>query len=195
MSLKNMLFTCSVIILMVLFSGCTKYPEANVQNAEQALEDIKSLEGDRYLADAFNALQDSLNTTVAELNVQREKSVFKRDYSKGKEILQTLIEDAEILKSKIGPRKEELKAETDQIIIDYKAAHEDVKKLILKLPKNKNTKAAVERKKIELNSIESEFQNVSDFIDAKDFVSAKETASSANVRIQALKKELSQNQR
>lgn len=192
MSIKRIVLIFSLIITLFMLSGCAKYPEAEVQKAEQAVEDTKSAECDRYLVEEFNALQDSLNFSIAELKVQKEKSVFKRNYSEGKEMLNIVIDKAETIKEKIGARKEEVKAETEQIVIDYRAAHEDVKELISKLTKAKNTKPIAERRQIELNAIELIFEDVSAFIKKEDFMSAKQTAESTYVRIQSLKEELKQ---
>jgi hypothetical protein len=59
--MKKVTFLSALVLMVVLATGCAKLPQVELDAATAALDSAKVVEANRYLADEFNALQDSLN--------------------------------------------------------------------------------------------------------------------------------------
>ncbi len=64
--------------LALVFSSCQKYPQAEVDQANAAIDAARVAEADVYAADEFTALKDSLAMVIN--SVEKEKSKLFSNY-------------------------------------------------------------------------------------------------------------------
>lgn len=62
-----------VAVAALMFTSCAKAPEVEINNAKAAVEAVKTIEAARYVPAEFNALQDSLNAALLEVENQNAK--------------------------------------------------------------------------------------------------------------------------
>ena len=73
---KFLLSLSALAIALFVFSGCAKVPQAEIDNANVAIEAAKTAQADVYVPEAFAALQDSMNVAVTSIEAKKSK-LFK----------------------------------------------------------------------------------------------------------------------
>src|SRR4030042_4119823 len=109
MSVKSLLTFVAVVLVMAFMVGCAKPPQADLDAAKAALEAAKAVGADRYVANIFNAAQDSLNAASTEIEAQNSKFALGRNYKKAQALLAAVTRLANEAKDKTEDGKEEVK--------------------------------------------------------------------------------------
>jgi hypothetical protein len=189
--MKNVLFTVVALAGMaLLFTSCAKLPEMEMTNAKAAVEAAKAAEADRYVPAEYRAVQDSLNTAMTEVENQKSKFVLFRSYKKVTVKLNNVITLANTVKANAGIRKEEVKNEAQQTLAAATTLVTEVKDLILKAPKGKEGKEALEAINSDLALVEASLAEVSTLINNGDYLTALDKVKAANDKAASLKAEL-----
>jgi hypothetical protein len=171
-------------------AGCAKVPQETVDAAKAALDAAKAAEADRYLADQFNAAQDSLNAAMAEIETQNSKFALTRNYDRAKALLESVISAANAAKDGVAAKKEEVKAEAQSLLTSAQAAVEEVKKLMAKAPRGKEGREVLEQMQAELSGVESSWAEANNALNSGDFLGARDKAKAAADKLASLKQEL-----
>jgi len=173
--------------LLVLFTSCEKLPQAEIDSANQAIENTR-VEAEMYAPEEFLALQDSLQ--VALQLVEQEKSGLFPSFKNSKAKL-VMIDSLAMQTQQVAlTKKEEMKAEVQAALLEVKTLLEENKTLITAAPKGKEGALALEQINQELgvietsvNEISNEWQN-GDYYNSKEkVVSVKEKASQINTEL------------
>lgn len=173
--------------LLVLFTSCEKLPQAEIDSANQAIENTR-VEAEMYAPEEFLALQDSLQ--VALQLVEQEKSGLFPSFKNSKAKL-LMIDSLAMQTQQVAlTKKEEMKAEVQAALLEVKTLFEENKTLITAAPKGKEGALALEQINQELgvietsvNEISTEWQN-GDYYNSKEkVVSVKEKASQINTEL------------
>jgi len=189
--MKKVLFTIVALAGMaVLFTSCAKLPEMEMTNAKAAVEAAKAAEADRYVPAEYRAVQDSLNTAMTEVENQKSKFVLFRSYKKVTVKLNNVITLAGTVKTNAGIKKEEVKNEAQQTLAAATTLVAEVKDLILKAPKGKEGKEALEAINSDLALVEASLAEVSTLINNGDYLTALDKVKAANDKAGSLKAEL-----
>lgn len=189
---KYFILSLGVVLVLALVSGCAKAPQQAVDAAKAALETAKQSEADRYLADEFKAAQDSLNAALAEIETQNSKFALTRNYGKATKLLEAAANIANDVNAKVAAKKEEVKAQAQQLIVDLQTALTDAKALLKKAPKGKEGREALDAIQSELTTVETSLAEVTMLIDNGDFMSAKDKLTAGLQKINQIKEELNQ---
>jgi hypothetical protein len=96
-------FAFVMFSFVVLLSSCSKVPQAEIDAAKAAIEDVRSTGADLYVPAEFNALQDSLNA-VNEL-VEASKGKLFASFGEVKTKLAQITEFLLPLKPMLKPVK------------------------------------------------------------------------------------------
>ncbi len=188
---RNVLFTLVALAGMaLLFTSCAKVPEMEMANAKAAVEAAKAAEADRYVPAEYRAVQDSLNTAMTEVENQKSKFVLFRSYKKVTVKLNNVITQANTVKTNAGIRKEEVKNQAQQTLAEATATVAQVKDLIMKAPKGKEGKEALEAIQSDLALVEASLAEVSTLIGNGDYLTALDKVKAANEKAGSLKAEL-----
>ncbi|MDZ7263468.1 MAG: septation ring formation regulator EzrA [candidate division KSB1 bacterium] len=190
MSIKNLTLTLFVILALVMVIGCAKAPQQEVDAAKAALDAAKAAEADRYLPAEFNAVQDSLNAALAEIEKQNSKFALTRNYNRAKALLASVVTLANQAKDQVDAKKEEVKAQATQLTTDLQAALDEAKKLLKKAPRGKEGKAALEAMTNELTTVENSMADVTTLMNNGDFLSAKDKLAAGLAKVQSIVEEL-----
>lgn len=185
-----MLTLASLAVLAFLFTSCAKLPEMEMTNAKAAVEAAKAAEADRYVPAEYRAVQDSLNVAMTEVENQKSKFALFRSYKKVTVKLNNVVTLANTVKENAGIKKEEVKNQAQQALAEATTLVAEVKDLIVKAPKGKEGKEALEAIQSDLALVEASLAEVSTLINNGDYLTALDKVKAANDKAASLKAEL-----
>ncbi|HQK70530.1 MAG TPA: hypothetical protein PL101_05385 [Bacteroidales bacterium] len=191
---SKVLMGFAAIVMVALMSACGKLPQAQIDEANAAIEAAKAAEAEVYVPADFAALQDSMRAVNAYIESQKSK-LFKK-YGSAVEDLKAVVTLANTVKENAAARKDEVKKEVETLMTDIKAVIDETSKLFAKAPKGKEGKAALDQMKAEMETVNAavtEAQSKYDsgaYMDALNKVkAAKETVDRINGELkEAIKK-------
>ena len=188
---RNVLLTIVALAGMALmFTSCAKLPEMEIANAKAAVEAAKAAEADRYVPAEYRAVQDSLNSAMTEIENQKSKFALFRSYKKVTVKLANVETLANTVKENAGVKKEEVKNQAQQTLAEATTLVAEVKDLIMKAPKGKEGKEALEAIQSDLALVEAALAEVSTLINNGDYLTALDKVKAANEKGLSLKDEL-----
>lgn len=188
---RNVMLTlASLAAMAILFTSCAKLPEVEIANAKAAVEAAKAAEADRYVPAEYKALNDSLNVAMTEIEAQKSKFALFRSYKKVAVKLNDVVVLSNTVKENAGIRKEEVKEEAQQALAEATTLVTEVKDLIVKAPKGKEGKEALEAIQSDLALVEASLAEVSTLINNGDYMTALDKVKAASDKADSLKAEL-----
>lgn len=184
--MKNRILTgMAVIVMTALLASCGKVPQAQIDEANAAIDSAKTAQADVYVPADFAALQDSMRAVNAYIEGQKSK-LFKK-YAPAKENLTKVVALAKTVKENAVARKEEVKKEVETLIESLKGVIEENAKLFPRAPRGKEGAAVLEQMKTEMETVSAasaDAQNLyveGKYMDALNKLkAAKETADKIN---------------
>ncbi len=185
---KQFIAVLMVVGTTVLFSGCAKFPEAEVGVAKTAIENAGAAGAEAYLADQFNALQDSLNVAMQALELQKSKWIpnYKNEIAQ----LAAIKPMADELIVKTEERKTEIRSEIQGALAEIQALLTENNELIAKAPKGKEGTAALTQIKEELAVVETAVTEVGTMMESGDLMTALTRAKSAQEKATSINTEM-----
>ncbi len=133
-----------------------KAPVQELEAAKAALESAVKAEANIYVADAFKAVNDSLEAAQAEIQAQDAKFGLFRNYDRVKTLLEGVTNAAAGLSQQAAVNKEQVRAEADTLIKQATAAIDLAKKKLAKAPRGKEGKMVIMQFQNDLQTIASE---------------------------------------
>ncbi len=150
--MKKVIYSVFTAVLMVVvMTSCGKLPQAQIDEANAAIEAAKAAQADVYLPADFAALQDSMKAINAYIEGQKSK-LFKK-YGPAVEDLKAVVTLAKSVQENAVAKKEEVKKEVENLMAEVKGLVEETDKLFAKAPKGKEGKAALEQMKAEMATV------------------------------------------
>ncbi len=180
----------SVAVLVV--SSCAKVPEVELENAKKAVEELKAVEANRYMAAEFNAIQDSLNAANVAIETEKSRFFLVRNYDAPKSKLVNVVTIAEELKAKNEEKKAQVREEAQQNIEAVNQLIAENKDLLKKAPRGKEGKAALEAIQSDIATIEASVNEVNTLISNGDYLTAKDKSAALKAKAESIKEELNQ---
>lgn len=180
----------AIVGLALVFTGCQKYPQAEVDAANAAIEATKAVQANLYVPEEFNALQDSLTTVLAA--VEKEKSKLFHNYKDEVAKLTATTAQADIVKNNAVAKKEQYKQETAAALTEIATLMEQNKEYLAKAPKGKEGKAALEAIAADLTTIEGGVVEVNNKLASDDIIGAMNQAKSLKEKATGINTELTE---
>ncbi|MCK3683322.1 hypothetical protein [Maribellus sp. YY47] len=180
----------AALSVAVLLSSCGKVPQAEIDAANAAIEEVKTAGADVYVAEAFTALQDSMLAVNQSVEAQNGK-LFK-NYSKVTEQLAVVNQLTAEVKTKTEARKEEVKVEVAALQAEVAALVAQNNELVAQAPKGKEGTAALEAIKGDISVVEASIADVANQVAADQLLPALDKAKAAKEKAVALNTELNE---
>lgn len=178
----------AIVGMALVFASCQKYPQAEVDAANAAVEAAKASQANLYVAPEFNALQDSLNTVLAA--VEKEKSKLFKNYKDEVKKLTATSEMAKNVAANAVARKEQMKQEVTATLGEIATLMASNKEMLAKAPKGKEGKAAMEAIQTELTSIDTQVGEVNNKFASDDIINALNQAKALKDKATSINTEL-----
>ncbi len=187
---KQILFVFAALIMVALATSCQKVPQEQIDAAKAAIESVRAAQGDLYVPEEFGALQDSLSSAMAAIEVQKSKT-FK-NFDKVRTSLETIIQTAPTVIENVETAKEQVKLATEEEIESIKGLLEENNLLMAKAPKGKEGKAVLLEIKNEMDMIENSIAEITELIATGDYLKAQAQAKAAKESLMGIHNELSE---
>lgn len=185
---RNFIFALLAAVAITLTS-CGKVPQAEIDSARAAVENLKTIQADVYVAVDFLALQDSLNAAMENVEKVNSKFLFK-NFDEAKTQLETVIATSATLAEKTETVKAEVKLEAETALVAAQSLLDENKKLVEKAPKGKEGKAAIDAIKAEIAAMETALTETSSLLESGNFMTAKDKVKAASAKLTSLNEEL-----
>jgi hypothetical protein len=169
--LKRIALIIAALTLLAIMVGCSKAPEAEMQNANSAMEAARLAEAETYAPDLFRAAQDTLNNAMAVKQEQDSKFALFRSYGKAKEGFVGAEQMFNNAATEAVAEKDRVRVQVEQLIIDVKAVVDSANAALAKAPRGKGSKADIELIKNDLAAVQTQFTEAeADFTGGKYMV-------------------------
>lgn len=190
--MKNKFFAIIALFgfTAIALSSCSKVPQAEIDNANTAIEQSKAAGADVYVPDSFVALQDSMNRVM--VSFESEKSKFFKNYGPVKEQFAGVAKLAETVKQQAEAKKEALKVEIQTIITETKSLIESNKQLIEQAPKGKEGAVALLAIKGENETIEITLNEANTLFETGDYMATLDKVKVTKEKAASINSELSE---
>lgn len=177
-------------LLVVLATGCQKAPEVQMGLAKAAVDSARNAEAAKYIPAEFNPIQDSLNMVLTNIETINSQSFWKRNYKPSIVQLDAIVVAANAAVTNAVAKKAEVKAKVETSLTEVAALVAEDKALILKAPKGKEGKAALEAIQMDLTAIETAISETNALYTAGDYMAASDKVTAAIEKANAIKAEL-----
>lgn len=175
--MKKYFMFFAFIIMAVIFGGCAKVPQVELDAANVALEQAVAAQADVYLEADYLSLQDSMNVITTE--IEAKKSKIFGSLNDAKEKLVVVAAQATELVAKTETRKEEIKSEVVLAQSSIVSLMEENNSLIEMVPKGKEGKEAIEAIKSELAVISASATEVQGLLESGELLTAQTKVNAA----------------
>ncbi len=188
--MKNriLLSLSALLVVALVFTGCQKLPQVEIDNANLAVEGVKAVQGDVYAAQSFAAMQDTLNAALEGIEVAKSK-LFK-NYKPAKAQLISVVSLAEGVKTEAEAKKAELKAQAGTILAEVTALIATNNELAAKAPKGKGGSTVLLAIKAELSTIEAGVAETQAMVETANLFTVVEKANALKSQATAINEEL-----
>jgi len=172
----------------LLFTSCSKLPQAEIDAANAAIEQAKAAGADIYVNDNYVALQDSLNAVM--VNIETEKSKFIKNYATSKTELAGVVQYAGEVKQLAEKRLEEVKLEIQENIAAVNTLIELNRQLVSEAPKGKEGSSALVAIKGEIDAIEASIQETGAMLENGEYLATLDKVNAAQEKAISINTEL-----
>ncbi|MDP2722853.1 MAG: hypothetical protein Q8O72_08855 [Bacteroidales bacterium] len=186
--MKKSFVAMAVIAMALLFVGCAKVPQAELDATNAAIEKAKMAEAPVYLEPAYTAIIDSLNVINAEIEANKGK-LFK-NFNEAKVKLATLETKANELVVSTEAKKESIKQGVNTVLAELQLLATENATLVENAPKGKEGKAAIEAIKGELTVIDAATAEVNQLVTDGKLITAQSKAKATYDKAMSINLEL-----
>ena len=173
----------------VIFSGCAKLLQKDIDTAKTAIDQAKAAGSDIYAREAYRYLQVSMDSLV--LKVGAQKPGFIKQYFLVKEQLDDVTQLARSLRQHTEIRKEELQGEIKSTITEVNHLIETNRLLILDASASIESPFELIYIKSEIDEIEKSINETDTSYKTRDYISALDKVKSAREKVTSINAELS----
>ncbi|MGD9900891.1 MAG: hypothetical protein AB7T22_17330 [Calditrichaceae bacterium] len=177
-------------IMIFMMTGCADAPQAELDEANAALEAARSAGADRYVADKFAQAQTALDAATAEITKQNDKFAFSRNYDEAKNMLTAAKDAANEAANSVEAAKAQVKMEAEELLARIPDEIKAAKKAISKARVGKEGRAALEMIKNDMANTEASVAGVNTAMESGDYLTARDRASSILKKIASLTAEV-----
>jgi hypothetical protein len=174
------------LFALLVFIGCAKPPEQEIQKANSSVEAARAAEAEEYVPESFQVAMDTLNAANAAKQEADGKFALFRSYSKAK----ALYLSADVLAAKASQdaaaEKERVKQEVTGLLTQAKAVLDSANAALAKAPKGKGSKADIELIKNDLAAAQASFDDANNDFNAGKYKVAKAKVEAAMQKAQAV---------
>jgi Tfp pilus assembly major pilin PilA len=189
--MKNriLLSLSALVVVALVFTGCQKLPQVEIDNANLAVEEVKAVQADVYAAQSFTAMQDTLNAALEGIEVAKSK-LFK-NYKPAKAQLISVVALSAGVKAEAEAKKAELKAQAGTILAEVTALCEQNKELAAKAPKGKGGSTVLMAIKADIATIEAGVIETQGLVETTNLFTVVEKANALKSQATSINEELS----
>ena len=185
--MKKMMLGFATLIMAVVMISCNKVPQLAIDNATAAVEALKTVEADRYLASEFTAINDSLTTVMAAIEAEKTGA---KNFKPLTEKLEWIATTAETMKADAETSKAEVRTEVENVLAGLTTMVGQEKDLLGKVNINNRNRTAIETIQNEITVLESAVSEVNTLVSNGDYLTALEKVNVAQIKAPSIHNDL-----
>ena len=166
-----------MVVAAVLLTGCQKPPDAEMQDAQQAIDKAKTGEAEKYAQNELAAATATMDQARTEIEAQKAK--WMPNYDKAKELLNTAKTQADAAAEAAVSGKETAKNEATQAIADAKAMVDGAEAGLKSAPRGKGSKADLDMMQNDINGYRQSIADAENLMSSEDYMGARDKAKAA----------------
>jgi hypothetical protein len=167
-------FLALMTVTSLVFSGCSKKPVQEMNDAEAAINAIVESGAEIYAQEELLKLNNDLAAAKNQLDIQDKKLLKK--FGPTRELLAKISAEASALKVTVAARKEEARILALSAQIDAEAALDDAIVILEKTQVGKGIRIDIGAFRAEIKALESSLAEVQQALDSEDYLSAQDRA-------------------
>ncbi|HKM93085.1 MAG TPA: hypothetical protein VJY41_05480 [Prolixibacteraceae bacterium] len=175
-------------IALLIFSGCAKVPQMEIDNAKAAIEAVRASGVEVYVADAFGALNDSMNVALESITAKNSK-MFKNFKNETAQLV-AVVSQAAAVQAAGDEKISQLKAEIEKIVGAITTKIEESKNLVLQAPKGKEGNTALMAIKADIASVETSLDELKTVVGTENYIQSLNKIKAVDTQISSIKSEL-----
>lgn len=175
-------------VAMLIFTGCAKVPQAEIDSANAAIESTRVAGADVYVPEAFVALTDSMSS-VMESITSKDSKMFKNFKQETEKLLSIVSQSAEV-QALTEAKINELKTQIDQMMLAISGNIDASKALIGQAPKGKEGNTALMAIKADVAAIETSLGELKTVVGTENYFTTLDKAKAIDAQISSIKAEL-----
>ena len=129
------------ILVVLLFVGCGKAPDAQLKQATAALQAAEAAGAPQYAADAWSRAKQAVDQFKAELDKQAKRFGLFRSYGKARTLAAQALKLSDQALADANSKKAQMRSDVTGMIGDITASLESARKQLARLPRIKNAAA------------------------------------------------------
>jgi len=129
------------ILVVLLFVGCGKAPDAQLKQATAALQAAEAAGAPQYAADAWSRAKQAVDQFKAELDKQAKRFGLFRSYGKARTLAAQALKLSDQALADANSKKAQMRSDVTGMIGDITASLESASKQLARLPRIKNAAA------------------------------------------------------
>lgn len=177
MRTNKMFLAGGLLVLAVVFAGCAKPPEMEMNSAKSALDDARNTaQADKWAPGEFQAAKSSLDAANAEVEAQNQRFALMRNFDKAKEGFVKAKADAESAKQAAIANKEAARNQANEKLQAATAAIEAAREALKNAPVTKDTRADIQLFTADIDGLDQSLGEVSNMISGEDYTGAASKA-------------------
>jgi len=185
---SKVLFMFAAILAAFVITSCSKLPQAEIDQANMAIDSAKLAGADLYVPELYLGLQDSMKSVME--GVEAQKSKLFKNYGTSKEKLAAIVAGAKDAAVQAGVKKEEMKIQIQNTIAEVNTLVSEDKELMKKAPKGKEGATALAAMKDELTNIEASVAEAQTLFDQGDYIASNDKVKVAKDQATTINTEL-----
>jgi hypothetical protein len=164
------------LVLALLVAGCSKPPEMEMANAEQAVQAASAAQAAKYAPRDWQTVQDTLQAAKTEKAAQDGRFALFRSYGKSKALFEKASALAATAKTNAEAEMARVREETRQLLAAIRVEVDSTAAMLAKAPVGKDTKAELELMKQDMTAMQGMLTEAQAAFDRNDFDTAKNRA-------------------
>ncbi len=108
----------ALLACLALSSGCVRPPEIVIEDAKTSLRRARDAQAKLYAPEAYQSAEETMAKGLAEIDIQKHKTVFSRSYGKAAVLLMKAMKLADRATTRAREQRQETKAEAETLVND-----------------------------------------------------------------------------
>jgi hypothetical protein len=188
MRIKSFVTVVLTLAVSLLLISCGEVPQAEIDDANAALDAAKNAEADKYVPEMYNAAKRTLDNAMA--MIEEEKDAMFSNYDEATAELQKAKDAANQAAEAVPGKKEEIKAEVEGLLAQIPGLIEETKMKWKKAPRGKGTHEPLQMIKADIAANEEKVEDVKMTLEQGDLLLARQKAQDLINNLNSIQAEL-----
>lgn len=179
-------------MVLVSVSGCSQRPEEEMESANEALNEARAAEADRYASEVYQEAVDAFESAKAEIQAQDEKFFMTRSYGEARNLLRTATATANRAAEESAAGREQARQEAETAIQQARTALDAAQASVKQAPRGKGSQADIDAMNAELAVLQTTLDEAQSAYEGGDYLTALTKAESVSSDASSIRQDIEQ---